>query len=177
MKGAATMFYMPRCVEPIESNAGSEPAKSAADKPKVPVLAGCGKDGWRETDLRQSPPKIDPDVDKVGKASVAVAVEKGALKGLDVELKPTRIVVIGDSYFVSNVALGSSIGGNVDLFMNSMNWLVEREALLSIAPKNPSVINLGLDIEGRRLAFLVVSFAVPLLVALIGIIVWLTRRS
>lgn len=177
MKGAATMFYMPRCVEPIGTNTVPELNKSSADKPNVTVLAACGKDGWRETDLRQSPPKFDPEADKAGKTSVALAVERGELKGLDVEIKPTRLVVIGDSYFVSNAALGTMNGANIDFFMNSMNWLVEREALMSISSKNPSIINIGMDMQQRKTTFLVVSFAVPFIVALAGIGVWLSRRS
>ena len=40
-----------------------------------------------------------------------------------------RVVVIGDSDFVSNAAL---TGGNSDFFMSALNWLLERAELMAI---------------------------------------------
>ncbi len=46
-----------------------------------------------------------------------------------------RIVVFGDSDFVTNGYLG--IPGNRDLFLNSVNWLAQQENLISIRPRDP----------------------------------------
>ena len=45
------------------------------------------------------------------------------------------MVVIGDSDFAANCALG--IQGNRDLFLNIVNWLAQQENLISIRPKDP----------------------------------------
>ena len=44
----------------------------------------------------------------------------------------TRVVAIGDSDFASNAALG--VQGNRNLFLNTINWLVQQENLISIRP-------------------------------------------
>jgi hypothetical protein len=170
-----TMFYMPRSVEAVYRR--SPGAKVQADRPCVTILASTSKDGWAEYNLNESPSRFDEGVDRPGPIPVAAAVERGSVSGIDVELKPTRIVVIGDSSFVSNGALKGGIGGNADLFMSALNWLVERESLMSIAPKMPDLIDLGLAQGQMRNVSLVVILLVPGIVMLLGIGVWFMRRS
>ena len=54
-----------------------------------------------------------------------------------------RMVVFGDVDFVKNVY--TEKGGNVDLFMNSLNYLLKREANVSILPK--TVLNKELVLQ------------------------------
>jgi len=174
LKNVTTMFYMPRS---IESTAPNESARTAQpDKPRVTVLASNTKEGWEETDTKQRPARFDAGIDRRGPVPVAVAVEKGLVGDIDVEIKPTRIVAVGDSYFVSNAGLKSAIGGNIDFLMNAVNWLVAREALLAIGVKTPDELQLNMNRDQMRIAFLVIIGAIPSLVAFAGIIVWLGRR-
>lgn len=173
LKNITTVFNMPRSVQPLlGTNAMSG---KPADKPRVSVLAASGDQGWAELSVNQNPPKFDPGVDQPGPVPVAVAVEKGAVPGVEVELQPTRLVIAGDSVLVSNGALLS--GYNADFFMNAMNWLLDREQMLTIAPREPATIQVALD-RGQlhRLSILVVA-GLPGLVVLLGIVVWLHRRK
>jgi hypothetical protein len=174
LKNVTTMFYMPRSVEPTTPNESKQTAQP--DKPRVTVLASNTKEGWEESDAKQRPARFDAGIDRRGPISVAVAVEKGLIGDIDVEIKPTRIVVIGDSYFVSNAGLKSAIGGNIDFFMNAMNWLVAREALLAIGVKTPDELHLDMNHDQMRIAFIIIIGAIPSLVAFAGFIVWLGRR-
>jgi len=171
-KGVTTMFYRPRSVEP--ASGGSE--VSAADKPKARVLARSSDRGWSDADIEQMPPRFDPGPDRAGPIGVAVAVEKGSISGIDVELRPTRLVVVGDADFVSNGALRRGVGGNVDFFMGAVNWLLERESLLGISPKAPGVLQLDMDSRQLRLALLSMLFGVPALVTVVGLCAWNSRR-
>lgn len=173
MKGLMTMFYMPRCVEPVEAALQDN---EQVDRPRVTVLAANSKDGWEEMNLNQTPPKYEEGLDVPGPNAVAVAVEKGTVAGIDIELKPTRMVVIGDSDFVSNGTLKGGIGGNMDFFMSAMNWLVEREAILAIAPRTPDRLELGMTQEQKRIAFAILVLGVPVAAAFLGFVVWLRRR-
>ncbi len=92
------------------------------------------------------------------------------------EAKPTRIIVIGDSYFVCNAALSSAVGGNIDFFMSAMNWLAEREQLMGIAPRVPGELHLDMSRKQINLAFLVVMVGMPAGIAVIGLIVRRRRR-
>ena len=174
LRGSAAVFMMPRSVTPApEFGVG---APESADRPRVTVLAACSRDGWAETDLDESPARYDAGADSRGPVGVAVAVEKGGVSGVDLEIKPTRLVVIGDSDFVSNGALDGSVGGNQDLFLSAMNWLVERDALMAIAPKPPHVLSLGMNRDRVRAAFAILVLVGPVLVAIAGLAVWVRRR-
>ncbi len=170
-KNMNVMLYMPRPVEKLKESAGG-----AADRAKVTVLASTGPRGWVEKTLSQDPPRFDKGVDGKGPVSVAVAVEKGGGLGVDVEIAPTRMVVIGDSYFVSNEALYTGVGGNSDFFMSSINWLVDRDSLLRVSPRAPFTLNPGMSREQWRNVFLMMVLIVPGAIAFMGILVWSVRR-
>jgi hypothetical protein len=173
LANVATMFYSPRSIE--SALAGAD-ASAQPDRPRVTVLARSVK-GWADKDMRQSPPRFDEGVDRPGPVGVAVAVERGAVRGIDMEIRPTRVVVVGDSDFASNGALTSGVGGNRDFVMSALNWLVEREALLAIAPKPPQELRLDMDGRQIRTAYLVMVAGIPALAAIAGILVWLSRRN
>jgi ABC-type uncharacterized transport system involved in gliding motility auxiliary subunit len=69
-------------------------------------------------------------------SAVSVASAPAAPNAAPDAPKPeTRVVVMGDSDFASNAALG--IQGNRDLFMNIVGWLSQQENLIAIRPKEP----------------------------------------
>ena len=164
-------MYMPRSVVPT---AVAEPGRTTelVDKPRATILAMSSESGWAETDMNQDPAAYDAATDVRGPVPVAVAVERGSTGGMNVDLKPTRIVVIGDSDFAAN---GRLSGGNRDLVMNAVNWLVERESLIGVGPK--AYRNLYLKMDGRRTIWLfaVLGGAIPAAIALIGAAVWMSR--
>ena len=168
-RNMTTLFYMPRSVE---AATGTE----SADKPRVSALALNSDKGWAEHNLEQKPARYDEDSDRRGPISVAVAAERGAVSGIVLEIKPTRLVVIGDSYFVANGALASGVGGNADFFMSAVNWLVERENLLGIGPKTPEELRLDMSRGRLQAAYLAIAGGIPGLVAVVGLCVWLMRR-
>lgn len=173
--GLATVFYSPRNIEPIEGYSSRDDGQS--DKPRVTPLAMSGDQSWVDMDTSpDTQPRFDPGVDKAGPAPVAVASEKGRVSGLNLELKSTRVAVIGDSYFVSNPVLAIN-EGNTGFFLSVVNWLVEREALMAIPPKTPGELQLNMTRRQMRLAFALVVFSVPGLAALLGIVVWVRRRK
>jgi ABC-type uncharacterized transport system involved in gliding motility auxiliary subunit len=174
LRNVVTMFYEPRSVGPLESGPGGT---GTADRPGAAILALSTPQGWAEMNPAQSPPQFDDGVDQRGPVPVAAAVERAARSGIRMEIKPTRLVVIGDSQFVSNGALGAGVGGNEDFFMNALNWLLEREELMGIAPRVPGALQLDMDQRQIQTAFLVVVLSLPAAAALAGITVWWKRRA
>jgi len=169
--GVTSILYLPRSVEPA---AAPEDAGAKADKPRVLRLASCSDAGWAETDLEQNPMRYDPQVDRPGPVSVAVAVETGAGLGIDMQIRPTRLVVFGDSDFVAN---GAMTGGNADFFMSALNWLLEREELMGIAAKPAEQNRLIMSHAELQVLFWVVVVLLPGFIAMYGSLVWLRRRS
>ena len=175
LRNVVTMFFEPRATEPVDGVSSSE--DSSADRPRVTVLAANTEGYWEEMDPGESPARFDPDTDRRGPIAIAVAVEKGPVKDVALEIKPTRMVVVGDSDFVSNGALATGVGGNEDFFMGALNWLLERDELLGIGPKTPGELRLNMSARRTAQAYLVVVVAGPLAAALFGFGVWLRRRA
>jgi ABC-type uncharacterized transport system involved in gliding motility auxiliary subunit len=173
MSGAGARFHLPRSVEPL---ALEDPKAEAGDRPTVVQLAMTSEKSWSETQVDESPAKYDPDTtDLRGSISLAVAVERGATQQLlDVQIKPSRMVVFGDSDFVSNGAL---TGGDQDLFMSALNWLLDREELMAIAPKPIEEIKLSLTRKQLRQLFWINMAGIPSFAGLVGLLVWIKRRK
>ena len=104
-----------------------------------------------------------------------MAVERGAIEEvLDVQIRPSRMVVFGDSDFVSNGAL---TGGDQDLFMSALNWLLDREELMAIAPKPIEQIKLTLTRKQLNNLFWINVVGIPSIAGVAGLIMWLRRRK
>ncbi len=166
-------FVLPRSVEPLIEKAQGDLAE---DRPSVVSLAMTSDKGWSETQVHDTPAKYDENTgDLRGSLSLAVAVERGApQKMLDVQIQPSRMVVFGDSDFISNGAL---TGGDQDLFMSAMNWLLDREELMAIAPKPIEEIKLSLTRKQLGNLFWINVAGIPLVAVAGGLLVWIRRRK
>ena len=146
-----------------------------ASKQRVTMLVETPVDAWGETDLQrlQNEGKAERDEkDRKGPVSVAVAIEPSTAG--EMEREGMRIVVFGSSGFARNASINS---GNLDLFMNSLNWLIKRQHLIGIAPKTPREFSLVLSATQQRALFVTEVFAIPLAVAALGFLVWVKRRK
>jgi ABC-type uncharacterized transport system involved in gliding motility auxiliary subunit len=144
------------------------------DQPRVTELVKAAPTYWGETDPDTEHATFDPATDISGPLPLAVAVETSKPHGVDVDIGVTRMVVVGTSRFVDNSSLG---GGNLDFFMNSLNWLLQREQLMAVSPKVPDEFRLDMSPNQQRAVYALVVGGLPLLVAIIGIVVWLSRRK
>lgn len=172
VRGITSVFYSPRSVEPLPR--ANAVAASEADKPHVTVLAKSSEEGWAENDPTRGPVRFDAGVDRPGPIGVAVAVERGPVPGIDVQIQSTRMVVFGDSAFVSN---GGLTGGDEDFFMSALNWLLDREEMMGIAPRDIDAIKLVMDRHASRRLLAWVLAGLPGMVMLVGLMVgWLRRR-
>jgi ABC-type uncharacterized transport system involved in gliding motility auxiliary subunit len=86
----------------------------------------------------------------------------------------TRIVVIGDSDFASNAAVG--IQGNSDLFVNIANWLTQQEDLISIHPRDAGDRRISLTADQQRRLAWMSLLILPGLILGSGVWAWAQRR-
>jgi ABC-type uncharacterized transport system involved in gliding motility auxiliary subunit len=118
--------------------------------------------------------------DKKGPVSIAAAVS--ALSGEppkpgdppDAPKPETRVVVIGDSDFVSTAGLG--IQGNRDLFMNTVGWLSQQENLISIRPKSPTDSRITLTATQQSNITWLSLLVIPAFIFGSGVYSWWRRR-
>lgn len=167
LQNLATVLYLPRSVRP-------RPLTPGVDKPVFFALATCSTAGWAEFDPDDAAVQFNPHADIPGPVPVAAAIERGPVPGVHVQIRPTRLVVIGDSQFAANDGL---MGANMDLFLNAVNWLLERAELLELAPRIYEHQPLVMDARQLRRLFAAVVIVLPGLVALIGLgMAWRRRR-
>jgi ABC-type uncharacterized transport system involved in gliding motility auxiliary subunit len=169
LEGINTEFPYARSVR-----RGERPQGPASDQPRVTELVKTPPAFWGETDYTAQDFAFNPDRDLRGPVPLAVAVETARPSGVDVDIGVGRLVVVGTSRFVDNSSLTS---GNLDFFMNSLNWLLQREQLLAVGPKTPDEFRLDMSLSQVRTVYALVIVAMPLTVALIGLIVWARRRK
>lgn len=85
-----------------------------------------------------------------------------------------RLVAFGDADFASNDLIETS--GNRDLFVNSVNWLMGDVDAISIRPRVSRASRFQLSQEQFLRIRSLSLFVLPEVIAIIGVVVWWTRR-
>jgi ABC-type uncharacterized transport system involved in gliding motility auxiliary subunit len=108
-------------------------------------------------------------VDTAARAAVAHGSmpEERAVKG-------ARMVVFGDVDFVANEYTGNP--GNHDVFINSINWLTQKETKLGISAKPPDVRRAVITPEQMKLIYWLCVAVLPGMGLVTGVFVWWKRR-
>ena len=92
----------------------------------------------------------------------------------DEEAPQGRVVVIGTARFARNYFIGR--GGNLDVFLNMLNWLSSDEDLISIRPKDPETTPMDITESQMRNIFLTLLVGLPLAIVFAGVRMWWLRR-
>jgi ABC-type uncharacterized transport system involved in gliding motility auxiliary subunit len=189
----ATFFPYARSVEVADSKPeGVTPT----------ILGKTSPNSWSERQLDQKQVTFDKEKDKQGPIPLAVAI---TVKAKEEEKKPTetpdeaqaleekkpteekkaplspaaqkegRMAVFGDADFASNRYY--NLSGNGNFFMNTVNWLTEESDLISIQPKASSPRTVQFTPSQGRVIFSVAVIILPLAILILGISVWIRRRS
>lgn len=154
------------------------PDRVLASNIKLAPLIQAKKGFWGETDYKDvtedNLPKPDDGKDKRDNLIIAASVEQGAVGDQRVKVPSARMIVNGNARFIRADALADA---NANFFIASLNWLLAREQLIGIAPKEVKKYTLNLPPEQEQTIFWVSVLAVPGFFALVGVLVWWRRRS
>lgn len=153
------------------------PLEGKIENVQVDILANTSSDSWRETTTDSDRVLFDEGQDEEGPLSIAVAIQETTSQATDEgeeQEELTRIVVVADSDFAINIYTESL--GNLDFFLNAINWLAEDEDLISIRPKESTTKTL--ELTGSQIEFIFYTTVVimPLVVVVIGVTVFVYRR-
>ncbi len=147
----------------------------------VTELFTTSDQGWGETDLANLTAVEFGEDDLAGPVSIGVAVDaeptQDRVAEADVGADPsggTRLLVIGDSDFVSNSQIRNA--SNSVLAANAINWLVERQALVAIPPKTPEQTRLDLSASQLSTITWLILVIMPGLAIATGVAIHLRRR-
>ncbi len=156
-----------------------EPQRVRAAGIQLQPLLQAEKGYWAEKDYRsRDQAKFQADALKGGDATLTMAasVEKGGSGDARVQVSSSRLVVVTNALFVQNAALRQGQQA-LDFVSASVNWLMNREELIGIAPKVPQVLTFSLGEQSLRNLRWIVLVLFPLTPALIGFLVWWQRRA
>ncbi|MGE5586299.1 MAG: GldG family protein [Bacillota bacterium] len=162
------------------------------------ALLETSGESWGETDLAAKRVSFDAKTDIKGPLVLAYAVERAlepkveakeakeasAGDGAKEVARATgagsagpraRMLVLGNAGFLDNDVV--TFQGNIDLFMNSVSWLVGKEESIAIRAKSPSFNQVYLTDAQAGFVFYSTVVGLPLLFVLVGGGVWLRRRN
>ncbi len=141
------------------------------------VLLESQARSWTETGPLDGPLRFDPESDeRSGPLTVGVALSRSPPGGgTDPSaLRQQRIVVVGDSDFLSNTYLGN--GANLDWGLNSLNWLSVDAVPMLIPPRTTPDPNLDLSEGALALMAAVFLIGLPGTLAVSGWLIGFRRR-
>ncbi len=154
-----------------------EPEKVASAGTRVEPLLQALKGYWGETeykDLEATGVYLDKGKDKETDLVVAATVQKGAVADQRVQTNAARLVVVNNSHLVESNGINEQ---SANFFVGSLNWLLERDTLIGVAPKLIKSFTLNLPEDQVRTLFWTMVLAIPGACAFLGLIVWWRRRA
>ena len=152
-------------------------SRSPDDGLSVKRLIATSKDAWGESGYRLRDAQYTPGQDLKGPDGLGVMVISERLKpsNLPHSVPGGRLAVFGTADLITNNRLINR--GNFPLFLNTVNWAVDRDTQLNVPPRQIERFQLSLSQEELGRLRLGLFFIVPGAVALLGLIVYWTRRN
>jgi hypothetical protein len=158
----------PRSIRP-------DPGRPLDNALKVTELAASSPTSWGEFGYRlKTPPEYTPGSDLRGPLGVIVSSERVTAGSLPFSVPGGRLVVIGSGDVFSNRRLADQ--GCQWLCINAINWAVDRDTQLHLPPRPIEHFQLSLSQEELAKLRLGLLFVLPGAAALLGFIVYWTRR-
>ncbi len=143
----------------------------------VKKLIATSPQAWGESSyrIRNVPYAYTPGQDLKGELGVMVISERLKPANLPLSVRGGRLAVFGTADLVTNNRLINV--GNLNLFLATINWSVDRDRQLSIPARPIQRFQLALSQEELVRLRLGLILVVPGLVALLGFVVFWTRRN
>ncbi|CAN5446305.1 hypothetical protein BH23VER1_BH23VER1_08180 [soil metagenome] len=138
----------------------------------LPLLEASAR-FWGETNFRQALPSFGPG-DTPPPVTVAAVAERGSVADARIRLDSSRLVVVGNAHLLDPDTLYPA---SYDFVTSSINWLIDREELVGIAPKLKSRFSLLITEDQRGRIFWIVGIILPASVIFLGMFVWSARRA
>ena len=130
------------------------------------VIMRSSPDSWGETDLEADKPKYDEN-DTKGPLDVCVVGTRE---------NGSNIVVIGSAACVFDNIISQQSYANSDFFRNTASYLFDSGELLDIQPRQVSGRTIAISESQLNAAKIILIYAFPALILLIGLVIWLWRR-
>lgn len=152
-----TFYPQATYVIPMEDKGGYE----------IKEILKSSSNSWAESELKNQV-SFNEGQDIPGPVSMAALIEKEAGD------KKISLAVFGDSDFAKNGYWKNE--GNSNLFLNTINYLADEEDMITIRPKEVDDSRLTLTQAEVKIVFYLVVIAIPLLVIIAGVVIYVRRN-
>jgi ABC-2 type transport system permease protein len=156
-----------------------EPQRVRAANIRVEPLAQAEKGYFAEKDYNtDDQAKLQGDAQRSasGPLTIAASIEKGGSADERVQMNSARMVVVSNATFIQDNVLAQGQQA-LDFISGSINWLLNREQLIGIAPKVPKTLTFTLDENALRSVRWIVLVLIPLVFVVFGTAVWWRGRA
>ncbi len=133
------------------------------------VLTASPKDSWGESN-RNLTVKYDDLLDRPGPVPIAFVIWEQKQKD---DASDTRMAVFTDADFLSNAFIKQY--SNAQMGLNAVNWISELDYHVLIDRADVKIERLDLNSQQKRVVT-VVLWAMPALIAGIGVMVWMRQK-
>jgi len=160
-----TLFPLSRGISPLTN-------ENTVNNWQTEALFGSSPKSWSEAGGLSEEMVFNADSgDVAGPVTIAVALHRKKTQGTGSQ----RMVVIGDSDFLSDGYIGA--GANLNLGLNIFNWLIGDDDLISV--EVPANADTKLILNDQQLAIIGFSFflIIPIILLVIGFRIWYLRRN
>ena len=167
-----TLFPLARGISPLTN-------ENTINNWQVEALFSSYGKSWSETGGLTEEMEFDSSTgDVAGPITIAVALHRTNLNtdepGAD-QIQSQRVVVVGDSDFLSDTYLGA--GANLNLGLNIFNWLIGDDDFVSIEVKPSPDTKLELDDSELIIIGFGFFLVLPLLLLITGFRIWYIRKN
>ena len=150
-----------------------EPDRVAPARIRVAPLLQAVAGFWGETDWRQGGVngiEFNAQRDRNKDLVVAATVEKDAVDARE----SSRLVAVSNVKYILDDNLTRQCA---DFTIASVNWLLRREALVGIPPRDLRMFSLSINNQQLTRLFFVSVIFLPAIAAVLGTVVWWRRRA
>jgi ABC-type uncharacterized transport system involved in gliding motility auxiliary subunit len=167
-----TLFPLARGISPLTNENTVNNWQAEA------LFSSYGK-SWSETGGLTDEVEFDSSTgDVAGPITIAVALHRTNLNTEEpgaTQNQSQRVVVVGDSDFLSDTYLGA--GANLNLGLNIFNWLIGDDDFVSIEVKPSPDTKLELDDSELIIIGFGFFLVLPLLLLITGFTIWYKRKN
>jgi hypothetical protein len=91
-------------------------------------------------------------------------------------IKTSKIALIGNSVFVSDDWMENTNYNGVRYILSTLNWMQEKADSIIVPSKSLATEPINMSESTRFIAFIVLSFVLPLMIIGLGLFVWIRRK-
>lgn len=140
---------------------------------KITPLLTTSNSAYAKVNNESTIAKESGDIE--GPFNLAVLIEDNWFN--DSESYQSKVIVISSPTLFDSGTNQISSGANLDFFMNTVNFLVDRQDSISIRSKSLATEYLQLDQTQALIIIAIALIIIPIIIFAIGIVIWLRRKN